>query len=583
MNFFSTTGFIIIIILTIVNWGIYGLFVRRLYFSREAIWRDIIVCFFVAFIEWAIIVWLLAKILIGFLSVLRVIAWIGLIGFSVLIIYVVICIIKKKTGVYASTQMVERCSRCGEICSGGKFCVKCGSPVIVQYYSADDDDDEDKSKIELFGSTVEPFPAIGISALLIVVSIVLITCIPKWQDSIREKIGEKKEVIIENQQSEEVSLAKQEAIDIYPLRHCPEGNVDEAFGHPIKTETGRYKSEGMTAVCMGGEVVLIAIESTTKYCFLGVSCEQNIEEAQYIISDKYPYLYDEDLGEGFKEKAFGDISKEVVEVVYEESTGKVVGVDWADMSAIAYAYENEDNASTNENYSDSAEYAFDADSNYYTGDNTQNIRLEDLVGTYRSDDGKYTASISDDYYMEIYQDVIPLSEQITWKMSLCNTEGGINYTDGTRVCLRVKNDGSIENDISYTGGKGSIIEDVDRLIWNNETENLRVLFVKADTNDIGGFEGNNENDYLIPDSDYRRITDEDLNTFSAHECMLARNEIYARRGRKFQNEEIQEYFNGKSWYVPIYEPEEFNESLLNAYENYNKDYIVEYEKRMGYK
>lgn len=582
MNFFSITGLIVIIILTVVNWGIYGLFVRRLYFSGEGIFRDIIVCFVIAIVEWAIIVWLLAKILIGILSVLRIIAWIGLIAFSVLIIYVVFCVIKKRVNASKSKQMVERCSQCWEICSGDKFCTRCGGPVIVQYYLSDDMDDDEKSKIELFGNAVEPFPAIGISALLIVGCIVLITCIPKWQDSIREKIGEKKEVKIENQKNEEVSLAKHEVIDIYPLRHCPEENVGMAFGHPTKTETGRYKSEGMTAICMGGEVVLITIESTTKYCFLGVSCEQNIEDVQHIILDKYPYLYDEELGDGFKSKIFGDISKEVVEVVYGESTGKVVGVNWADMSAIAYANENEGDASNNENYSDSSENTSDVEINY-SGDSNSNIRIEDLVGTYRSDDGKYTASISDDYYLEIYQDVIPLSEQITWKMSLCNTEGGINYTDGTRVCLRVKNDGSIENDISYTGGKGSIIEDVDRLIWNNETENLRVLFVKADTNDIGGFEGNNENDYLIPDSDSRRITDEDLNKFSAHECMLARNEIYARRGRKFQNEEIQEYFNGKSWYVPIYEPEEFNESLLNAYENYNKDYIVEYEKRMGYK
>ena len=41
----------------------------------------------------------------------------------------------------------------------------------------------------------------------------------------------------------------------------------------------------------------------------------------------------------------------------------------------------------------------------------------------------------------------------------------------------------------------------------------------------------------------------------------ARNEIYARKGRKFHSIELQQYFAAKEWYVPIYEPEYFDANI----------------------
>ena len=60
------------------------------------------------------------------------------------------------------------------------------------------------------------------------------------------------------------------------------------------------------------------------------------------------------------------------------------------------------------------------------------------------------------------------------------------------------------------------------------------------------------------------------------------NEIYARHGRKFKDEGLNQYFSAKSWYHPSIEPDQFNESVFNEYEIANRKLIADYEKKMGY-
>ena len=84
-------------------------------------------------------------------------------------------------------------------------------------------------------------------------------------------------------------------------------------------------------------------------------------------------------------------------------------------------------------------------------------------------------------------------------------------------------------------------------------------------------------DYLIPGSDSRYVTEADLEKLSWQQCTLARNEIYARHGRKFATKEIADYFNSKSWYSGTIEPTAFSESLLSEIERSNVSYIMQYE------
>ena len=87
--------------------------------------------------------------------------------------------------------------------------------------------------------------------------------------------------------------------------------------------------------------------------------------------------------------------------------------------------------------------------------------------------------------------------------------------------------------------------------------------------------------YILPDSNTRYLTREDLAGLSAEECRIARNEIYARHGRRFKDEELQNYFNGKDWYAGTMD--DVTDDMLNEYELANRDLIVAYEKEQGYR
>ncbi|MGL4346053.1 MAG: YARHG domain-containing protein [Cellulosilyticaceae bacterium] len=85
------------------------------------------------------------------------------------------------------------------------------------------------------------------------------------------------------------------------------------------------------------------------------------------------------------------------------------------------------------------------------------------------------------------------------------------------------------------------------------------------------------NDYIIYDSDSRYVTVADLQQLSAEQLRIARNEIYARKGRQFVDQELQAYFNQRSWYRSSIAAEDFREEMLNDYEKANAYFIREYE------
>ena len=92
----------------------------------------------------------------------------------------------------------------------------------------------------------------------------------------------------------------------------------------------------------------------------------------------------------------------------------------------------------------------------------------------------------------------------------------------------------------------------------------------------------NNRDYIFPKSSEKLISMKELEGLSAKECKIARNEIYARHGRKFKDEELQAYFKTKDWYEGTVEPEDFDEHELNDIEIKNKDIIASFEKDKGY-
>lgn len=108
---------------------------------------------------------------------------------------------------------------------------------------------------------------------------------------------------------------------------------------------------------------------------------------------------------------------------------------------------------------------------------------------------------------------------------------------------------------------------------------------------------NNENSYYdnnaIDESEYkyeflreREMTYADVEGKSAEELRLMRNYIFARRGYIFESEDLKEYFEQFSWYVPLYydvtprlsDIEKYNVNFIKEYEtDFGPDYTPEYE------
>lgn len=83
--------------------------------------------------------------------------------------------------------------------------------------------------------------------------------------------------------------------------------------------------------------------------------------------------------------------------------------------------------------------------------------------------------------------------------------------------------------------------------------------------------------YILPESDSRIYAMEELEKLSKEQLRLARNEIFARHGRKFLSEELQTYFSAQSWYTPVYEVNEFDalgDHIFNKFEIENRKLIM---------
>lgn len=125
-----------------------------------------------------------------------------------------------------------------------------------------------------------------------------------------------------------------------------------------------------------------------------------------------------------------------------------------------------------------------------------------------------------------------------------------------------------------------------QLDFQTDTDNIRQTSETGDfeKNEVVGNDMNREEDiesvtgmYILPQSDKEYITDEDIAGLSLKEINYAKNEIYARHGRKFQSEELQRYFDSQSWYEGLYEAEEFDANrssrVLNDYEEKNAEFL----------
>jgi len=85
-----------------------------------------------------------------------------------------------------------------------------------------------------------------------------------------------------------------------------------------------------------------------------------------------------------------------------------------------------------------------------------------------------------------------------------------------------------------------------------------------------------QSDFIFPDSDSRLLSEGDLGAFSKDDLRIARNEIFARRGRYFNAPDLTARFSRFSWYVPrTWDPQ------LNAIESANVALLERFESGSG--
>ena len=82
-------------------------------------------------------------------------------------------------------------------------------------------------------------------------------------------------------------------------------------------------------------------------------------------------------------------------------------------------------------------------------------------------------------------------------------------------------------------------------------------------------EGGSE--FILPQSSSQYLTEYDIYPLDEATLRIAINEIYARHGRRFNAQDLQNYFDSKTWYNGTIAPEAFDENVFNDYEKQNID------------
>lgn len=91
---------------------------------------------------------------------------------------------------------------------------------------------------------------------------------------------------------------------------------------------------------------------------------------------------------------------------------------------------------------------------------------------------------------------------------------------------------------------------------------------------------NSSDGYIFPKSDSAYLKKSQVKKLSAKKLRLARNELYARHGYIFKDEELYQYFSKKSWYHPTVDSDDFKDSeYFNKYEIANRNLIRKIESK----
>jgi hypothetical protein len=135
-----------------------------------------------------------------------------------------------------------------------------------------------------------------------------------------------------------------------------------------------------------------------------------------------------------------------------------------------------------------------------------------------------------------------------------------------------------ENKTWYKPGSFSTGE-LNSIEWYNmeliKSMEIEYGLLGGSTSSSGGSSGGTSSSYIFPSSNKKKLTDSQLKGLSKSKLALARNEILARHGYKFNKSTYKKYFANKTWY----KPGGYSGSKLSNIEWYNIKLIKKYEAK----
>jgi hypothetical protein len=119
--------------------------------------------------------------------------------------------------------------------------------------------------------------------------------------------------------------------------------------------------------------------------------------------------------------------------------------------------------------------------------------------------------------------------------------------------------------------------------WGDAADSFFMNYQNLGWTDVSYNSYDSQDGFILPDSSSRRLTDSDLWEIQddAYLLRLARNEIYARHGRMFDDEELSEYFMYMDWYYPEIPASDFSDDMLSQIEKDNIKLIKKYEEKLN--
>lgn len=129
---------------------------------------------------------------------------------------------------------------------------------------------------------------------------------------------------------------------------------------------------------------------------------------------------------------------------------------------------------------------------------------------------------------------------------------------------------------SSAGSRSSVSSSVNmNIVRSNSKADVSSQTVSVNTYAAAETQSAYSPDYILPGSDSREYSRQELEVLSNEELRVARNELYARHGRIFQDEQLRRWFSSKSWYHGTIASTQFDEErVFNHFEKYNRDLIL---------